>query len=298
MRDEVAKLGSVTLVRQRVLYGKRAVCTCGEEGEVIDGYWTHWCSNTQPDQPAPAPEREAVGGGCTCGRVVVGMSDSGSRNWHDDCPMHGIGSEWYKREGQASIEAQRLRAAQWQKLAAIVRILDKPDADELRAVLRDRDNLARELAAARERSGDAEAEAGRLRVELFAARAEREQLIEDKRFWKQSAAELTEATTTELAGVRSQRDEYQQLYAAAEATIARLRGEVEAAEATFFGDELWGDVQRLMDAVECHLRYHLRYGEGTDLETPWKALRDSAENARQVVQEAAARARLDAKGDE
>ncbi len=51
---------------------------------------------------------------CTCGRMSVGDS----RNWHPDCPEHGLASEWWKSPEQvAKREAQDARLRDLQRQA-------------------------------------------------------------------------------------------------------------------------------------------------------------------------------------
>lgn len=48
---------------------------------------------------------------CLCARVMVGSTDSGSRNWNPDCPAHGVNSMYHnspERIRQREINRQRL----------------------------------------------------------------------------------------------------------------------------------------------------------------------------------------------
>ena len=54
---------------------------------------------------------------CTCGRIAVGMQVTENRNWHDDCPAHGVGTEWYKAEGKAYFTEQSRKAVEAQQRA-------------------------------------------------------------------------------------------------------------------------------------------------------------------------------------
>ena len=37
---------------------------------------------------------------CTCGRLAVGMTVTEVRNWHPDCPAHGMSSVWWNSQEQ------------------------------------------------------------------------------------------------------------------------------------------------------------------------------------------------------
>lgn len=50
---------------------------------------------------------------CTCGKMSVGES----RNWNENCPEHGLESEWYETTGKAKFKAQWDRAVEMQLLA-------------------------------------------------------------------------------------------------------------------------------------------------------------------------------------
>lgn len=54
---------------------------------------------------------------CTCGRIQVGTTESGPRNWNESCPEHGIDSEWYRTVGRAKFQAQRERLGTLQRQA-------------------------------------------------------------------------------------------------------------------------------------------------------------------------------------
>lgn len=49
---------------------------------------------------------------CTCGKVVLNGAgrEVVALDWHEDCPVHGIGTEWYESEGKAKMEATRQRS--------------------------------------------------------------------------------------------------------------------------------------------------------------------------------------------
>jgi Na+-transporting NADH:ubiquinone oxidoreductase subunit NqrC len=53
---------------------------------------------------------------CTCSRVMAGRSVAGL-NWHEDCEVHGLGTEWYNNEGKAHFEETWNRAIELQKQA-------------------------------------------------------------------------------------------------------------------------------------------------------------------------------------
>ena len=48
---------------------------------------------------------------------MVGMRDSGARDWSPACPEHGLDSAWYQREGKAHLEASRDRSVELQRQA-------------------------------------------------------------------------------------------------------------------------------------------------------------------------------------
>ena len=55
---------------------------------------------------------------CTCGRIMLGSEDSGSRNWNPDCGEHGVDSAWYSDPAVvAKREAQRQRTIDLQMQA-------------------------------------------------------------------------------------------------------------------------------------------------------------------------------------
>lgn len=68
-----------------------------------------------------------IADGCTCGKVVLNHWDKPRTggvqrkvvglDWHEDCPVHGIGTEWYESEGKARMEATRQRSIDLQMQA-------------------------------------------------------------------------------------------------------------------------------------------------------------------------------------
>jgi hypothetical protein len=43
---------------------------------------------------------------CTCGHIAIGMEVTDIRNWHPDCPEHGLKSAWYKSPEQVTRRAE------------------------------------------------------------------------------------------------------------------------------------------------------------------------------------------------
>ena len=58
-----------------------------------------------------------MSGECRCGRIMLGLKDSGARNWEPACPEHGLDSEWYRTEGKAHLEASTARSVELQRQA-------------------------------------------------------------------------------------------------------------------------------------------------------------------------------------
>lgn len=61
---------------------------------------------------------------CTCPNVRIGRTDSGSKNWNPDCPLHGLSSSWWNsdvQKRQRARESERLRRIQTE--AALARRL-------------------------------------------------------------------------------------------------------------------------------------------------------------------------------
>lgn len=59
---------------------------------------------------------------CHCGRMMVGMRETGARNWNPDCPEHGTESEWWNSPEQ--VEKRRVdneRLMELQRRATEVR---------------------------------------------------------------------------------------------------------------------------------------------------------------------------------
>jgi len=54
---------------------------------------------------------------CTCGRIVVGMTVTDSRNWHQNCPAHGVDSQWYEDLGRDHFEKTIARSVELQRQA-------------------------------------------------------------------------------------------------------------------------------------------------------------------------------------
>lgn len=56
---------------------------------------------------------------CSCGRVFVGMHDTGTTNWRPECQMHGVGSAWYNSDEQ--VEKRRKQREELVELYAKAR---------------------------------------------------------------------------------------------------------------------------------------------------------------------------------
>ncbi len=55
---------------------------------------------------------------CSCGVINLNTSgDSGARDWHADCPVHGEGTDWYESGGRAYHEAMRAYSVDLQRRA-------------------------------------------------------------------------------------------------------------------------------------------------------------------------------------
>jgi hypothetical protein len=52
------------------------------------------------DEDIEAVRSDSPMDACTCGRIMLGHTDSGSRNWNPDCEEHGVNSAWYNSETQ------------------------------------------------------------------------------------------------------------------------------------------------------------------------------------------------------
>jgi len=52
---------------------------------------------------------------CTCGRIVVGMTVTDARNWNQNCPAHGVDSQWYEELGKERFEKTVARSVELQK---------------------------------------------------------------------------------------------------------------------------------------------------------------------------------------
>lgn len=44
---------------------------------------------------------------CECGRIAIGLEVTEIRNWHPECPAHGVESEWWNSDEQRQDRARR-----------------------------------------------------------------------------------------------------------------------------------------------------------------------------------------------
>jgi hypothetical protein len=59
---------------------------------------------------------------CTCGRLRIGLKLTENRNWHYDCPEHGVKSVWYRSDEQRKKRLEQQERTKWlQGLAAAKR---------------------------------------------------------------------------------------------------------------------------------------------------------------------------------
>ena len=57
--------------------------------------------------------------GCTCRGVYLNKGErrEAALYWERECPVHGVASEWYEKEGRAQIQATNQRAIDLQRQA-------------------------------------------------------------------------------------------------------------------------------------------------------------------------------------
>lgn len=56
---------------------------------------------------------------CECGNIAIGLTVTETRNWHPECPEHGIESEWWNSEAQ--FQERMVRRSELIKLQARAR---------------------------------------------------------------------------------------------------------------------------------------------------------------------------------
>lgn len=96
----------------------------------------------------------AAEAGCRCGRIRLGHEITENRNLNLDCPVHGIGTDYWS---SPAMTAQIERAAEWQRRAARARhIAANPDAASASEKLR---TIADRIDLDDERSGRSGTEA-------------------------------------------------------------------------------------------------------------------------------------------
>lgn len=60
---------------------------------------------------------------CTCGRIAIGMDDTGHREWNRECREHGVDSTWWNSpEQKAERAARRAESIELQGLAKQMRL--------------------------------------------------------------------------------------------------------------------------------------------------------------------------------
>ncbi|MGW6913738.1 hypothetical protein ACWGB8_07950 [Kitasatospora sp. NPDC054939] len=68
---------------------------------------------------------------CTCGRLAVGMEVTEHREWHRDCPQHGVYSTWWNSPEQVEARAVRRRESiDLQARARAIRLATRATAGE------------------------------------------------------------------------------------------------------------------------------------------------------------------------